>query len=332
MRAFLLLWAAAATILAVHFALRESPAPRTMGRDLGRDRDRTVALERRVRDLQAALATTLRPTAETTESGNDIATLTERYREQEGNARERGVLIREIYGKLASDASHHLTVMNLLGQASNDDEAFTIVELLVLNPFVKTIRNGDVTEQILDQARALMISGEPWQRDAAARILYGYKSPSRDDVLIGIERIGRESDPGIRDTLLEVLSEHAVGVAITESEAAPFVDALRDHLASGESWAANAISDWSADEADFERFRAGFRAANSTRVRQDFLNAFQARSRMGGQRADACRSFLIDVFEDRTMDETTRSMAFHFLKGYAPWDSATAERLRIATR
>jgi len=327
-RAVLVVWACVATVLAIHFATREPPPVRVERRN----RSRTAALERRVRELQTALAAAIPPSEEASETNARVDDLLARYRAGTGGTQEAQDLIRDLYGRIATDPSFHMAVMETLAEAKDDDAAFAVVELLVLNPFTKLARNSTVTAKIRDQARELMTSGTTWQRDAAARILFGYADPSREDVLVAIEQIDSEADAAVRDTLLEQLSDHAKGIGITEREAAPFVDALRDQLARGETWTASAIADWSADEADLDRLRSGFRESDSAGAKQDYLNGFRADSRMGGRRADACRTFLLDVLESPDEDEDVRSLALDFLKEYAPWDAPLAERIRRTVR
>ena len=327
-RAILIVWAGAATILAIHFATREPPPVRVERRDRGR----TVALERRVRELQSALGAALAPAPDATETPDEIGDLFRRYRNRGENPAESQALLREMYRRIGSDAASHWEIMKSLAEAEDDDAAVAVVELLVLNPFTRLTRNSDVTRRIRDQARELMASGPAWRRDAAARILFGYEQPTRDDVLLGMERLADDPDADVRDTLLEQLSDHARGVALTSAEAAPFLDTLRDQLARGETWTASAIAAWSAEEADFDRLRAGFREAQTSSARQDYLNGFRAGSRMGGRHPDRCRAVLLEVVESGEADENTRSMALGFLEEYAPWDAETADRVRRAQR
>ena len=185
-RVILIVWAGVATILAVHFKLREPPPARIERRD----RSRTVALERRVRELQAALGSTLAsPAEEAPDTPSGIEDLFARYRARGEHPADTQALLREMYRRIGSDAASHGAIMETLAEAEDDDAAFAVVELLVLNPFTKLTRSSEVTRRIREQARELMTSDPAWRRDAAARILFGYEQPTRDDVLLGIERL-----------------------------------------------------------------------------------------------------------------------------------------------
>ena len=190
-----------------------------------------------------------------------------------------------------------------------------------------------MTTEVRDTARRLLVEGKTAeQRAAAARILMTYATPQRADVLTAIERLNAEPDAGVRETLLEVVSDHGRRVGLTLQEAAPLLLRLRDRLHRGAGWCATALAYWSSDDSDFERVKAEFRDAKDPGTRMDLLNAFQPETRMAGSRRKQSRAFLLEILRDASYDDGVRDMALKFLKHYAPWDRDTAEAVRRATR
>jgi len=336
MRALLILWAVAATVLAAYGWTRDPAPARTVARRSAPMSDaRPQRLEQRVKELEAALVAALQPKADgkdAPQSKGIRALLAEERALEEGkwNQKDAARIHREILRLIMSDANAHRELMALL---ERDETQAGNVATYLQSPFAQLVRNSAVTIEVRDRARRLLVEGKTAeQRDAAARILMTYGTPKREDVLTALERLNAEPDAGVRETLLEVVSDHGRQVGLTLQEAAPLLQRLRDQLRRGTGWCATALAYWSSDDADFDLIKAGFRDAKDPGTRMDLLNAFQPETRMAGSRRKQSRAFLLEILGDASYQDGVRDMALEFLKHYTPWDRDTAEAVRRATR
>ena len=285
MRALLILWAVAATVLAAYGWTRDSAPARTVPRRSARTSDaRPQRLEQRVKELEAALVAALQPKADgkdASQAKGVLALLAEAKALEEGtwNQKDGARIHAEILRLIMQDANAHRELMALL---ERDETQAGDVAAYLASPFAQLARNSAVTIEVRDTARRLLTEGKTAeQRDAAARILMTYTPPKREDVLTAIERLNAEPDAGVQETLLEVVSDHGRGVGLTLQEAAPLLEGLRDQVRRGTGWCATALAYWSSDDDDFDLIKAGFRDADP-RTRMDLLNAFQPETRMAG--------------------------------------------------
>ena len=336
MRAVLILWAGAATVLAAYGWTRDLvPTHRVAHRPARESDARPQRLEQRVEELEAALVAALQPKAEgqdAPQAKGILALLAEDRALEEGtwNQKDGARIHAEILRLIMQDANAHRELMRLL---ERDETQAGDVAAYLASPFAQLVRNSAVTIEVRDTARRLLIEGKTAeQRDAAARILMTYTPPKREDVLTAIERLNAEPDAGVQETLLEVVSDHGRQVGLTRQEAAPLLQGLRDRVRSGTGWCATALAYWSSDDADFDLIKAGFRDAKDPGTQMDLLNAFQPETRMAGSRRKQSRAFLLEILGDASYEDGVRDMALEFLKHYTPWDRDTAEAVRRATR
>ncbi len=117
-------------------------------------------------------------------------------------------------------------------------------------------------------------------------------------------------------------------MGLTIDEARPLLLRLREGIRADHAWCANALADWSSEPADYDLVKTSLLQEKHPRKIQQYLNAFHRDSRLVGSRVDESRRLLIRVMEDTSVDANTRSLALHFLKGYAPWDRVTADSVR----
>ncbi|MHC4550012.1 MAG: hypothetical protein ACYTEZ_14670 [Planctomycetota bacterium] len=335
----LLLWAVIASLLAAHFYPRDVPRSRTNADRLrAADHERTRHLSRRVRELEAALAATLDPPGNDAGAGDAsgpplkerIASLLAQERRLIESDRVKTTDLqkvqRQLYALVAHDVEAHLVLMELLKGSTDEDEADEILSYLIENAFSRMVRSRAVTAHLREEARKLLATApSPHLRSAAARVLYGYDPPRRDDVLFGLERLSVEEDAGVRDELLSEIGARGRGVELTIEEARPLLLGLREQIRAGRAWCAGALAAWSSQPADYDLVQAGLLQEKDPRRVQEYLNAFRADTRLVGGRADESRELLLQVMQDPSLDANARSLALHFLKGYAPWDRATAD-------
>jgi hypothetical protein len=330
--AALVLWAAAATVLAFAGWLREPRPERAAApRQRYAEREKARRLERRVEELEAALAEVVPPSAAPGDAS--LATLLEAdavlQEDENWTAAKSQALARQIYARLAADAAAHLELVELLKKTGDGDEADRILGYLLESPFTGMVRDAEVWAKIRAAARGLLVAPQPHLRIAGARVLLGYGvPPDREDVVLALGRLSEEPEAEAFDALLEEIADKGRGVPLTEAEAAPLLQRLREGVRRGHPWAASMLADWSDSEEDFDRTKAAFLEEPS----QETLNAFRRESRMVGPRVDACRAFLLQVLEDPATDNDVRLLAAHLLRGYAPWDAATAEAVARASR
>ena len=332
MKALLVLWALAATILAAAGWMREPEAPpaRT-SRSTVRTRTEIRVLEKRVKELETVLAGTLRSESDPEAQPEGVRDLVEKVVAlEEGdhwNSDEFGRLHRAILRLVMSDAESHRDLMRLLdANPARADE----VTAQLLSPFAKLTSNTNVTAEIRETAARLMVEGTPEQRAAAARILLGYESPRREDVLHALVRLQEETDPAVREDILLAISDYGEGVGLTVEEAEPFLQTLREQLRAGEDWCGVALADWSALDEDFDLVKAEFRNSDDDDFRKFLLNALAPETRMAGSRYEEARAFLLDIVVDDAYSDDLRDWALDFLKTYTPWDRATVEAVARA--
>jgi hypothetical protein len=356
--ALLITWAVGATLAAVFFGLREplppastpdtqTPAGAATQSELEAYAEHaTRRLRQRLDRMRFALETVLPKTAavppavaegEQAEPSEPPAERVLRLMDdlrqlQQGDtwtAEASHELYRRLHALISRDASTHLALMQQLGETSNEDEALDVLELLVDDPFSKLITRGEVTESIRADARRMLDDAKPHVRAAAPRVLFGYRGSTLDDVLLGIDRLQKESDPDVWDALLGELSVAAKGHGLTVEQAQPLIDGLRQRSSEdGGEWAAGALAQWSADDADLAHVVALLEAETDEYAAQDILNALERDRRLASAHVDEARTVLIGVIQDRTRHELVRGMALDFLRGYAPWDADTAEVAR----
>lgn len=333
----LALWAATASILAAHFHAREVPRTRIPPGQRGPvDHERTRHLSRRVTQLETALAAAFEPPAPGVDDPpieDRISSLLEQERRMIEMERVSTADLFEVQRKLqallASDADSHLVLMELLGASRSEAEAEDILSYLTESPFTRLVRADSVTARLLEEARSLLTTGpSPHLRSAAARVLYGYEPPRKDDVLFGLEQLNAEPDDGVRDELLSEITARARGVALTVDEARPLLLRLRENVRAGRAWCANALARWSAEPADYDLVKASFLAETDPRQLQLYLNAFRRDTRLGASNVDESLALLLRTMEDSSAHANTRSLACHLLEGYAPWDRVTADAVR----
>jgi len=345
-------WAIAATSAAGYFALQareaevaetEDSAPTVLGVYVDRTSTR---LRRRVERLHDALASALRADGESASKTADgmaaepatspaervLALLDESRRLSDSDTwtmEAARTLDSQLHALLATDASTHLALMQRLQESADEDEAGDVLALLVENPFVDLVRNAEVTQSIHAAARDMLDDAQPHLRAAAPRALYGYGGATRDDVLAGLARLKRESDPTVHEELLAELSIAAKGHGLTFEEARPLIEGLRARSAARfGGWAAAALAQWSASASDFTYVATLLEEATDPRRSQEILNAFQRDTRLTGANEESARHVLLDVLEDGSRDAIVRNLALHFLRGYAPWDDETADAAR----
>lgn len=330
--AALVLWAATATVLAVRGWRREPPPARSDApRRLFEEREAGRRLERKVRELEAALVEVVGPRAAPKEGEAALATLMEADRilqdDPNWSADKAQALARQIYARLGADPEAHLELMELLARAGDEDEVHRILSYLLENPFVRLVRSAEVTARIREKARALLLVDAPHLRAAGARVLFGYEGPVREDVLFGIQALATETDTHVYGTLMQSIAEKGRDVGLTEDDARPYLERLRKDLR-GDPCCAMWLAHWSAEGADYDLVRTSFLEDPS----QEALAAFQRSSRMVGPRVEECRALLLRVLRDPEMRDDVRGLAADLLRGYAPWDPATAEALARAGR
>lgn len=352
--ALVVVWAVGATIAAGTLAItqEEAPEPPDSPPAVAAEEPpasyspRAIArLERRIARMREALATVLSSGAAqaTTPTGADasepaepapqrlLSLMDELRRLEDGDewttdkwlaiAHEQNTL-------LSSDPATHLALMERLGEATSEDAALDVLSLLTENPFTDFVHDAATIAAIHSRARELLTDARPYVRAAAARVLYAYGDHTREDVLIGLARLADEPDPQVRSDLLAELSVAAKGYALTIEEARPLVDGLRKYSTDPDGgWAAGALAQWTTSEEDLRHVTALLRDAKGDRA-QEVLNALDRDTRLAGAHESACRELLVAVIEDGARDELVRGLAAHFLRGYAPWDAATADVAR----
>ncbi|MHC4847832.1 MAG: hypothetical protein ACYTEG_05180 [Planctomycetota bacterium] len=331
MKAVLLLWAIGATVLAAVGWMREpAQVRRASARPSVRPETRVRRLQSRVDKLEAALAATLKSDESRPASKDAKALMAEDLALQKGdwNQNDSARIGRDIMRLIMSDAQSHRDLIALL--ETSPDQANDIQGYLLSN-FAGLVRNTTVTAEIREIARRLIVEGSTAdQREAAARILMGYASPAKNDVLLALERLNREPDDSVRETLLEVISDRGRAVGLTEQEAAPILQGFREGLRGGQLWHATALARWSGSDADYDLVQAEFRSAADNSARMELLNAFMPETRLASARVDRSKAFLLEVVTSETYADDVRDMALRILKDYAPWDRETAETVRRA--
>lgn len=328
-RILLVAWALGATVAAAFWFPRSSPpTARTSGSA------EIPRLRRRIAELEAALAEAA-PLAPPRQTGApppraedlfaEVRRLTDDPDATTQTLREAD---RALHALLARDAAAHAALARMLPGA-DEETADLLLAALVWNPFVRAVRERDVTDEILSIASACIAADEPHIRAAAATLLLGYvQPPEPPHVLLAMDALAREAVPSVRDAMLAAVAERARGVALTEGEARPLVHELCRRVAAGETCWLSALADWSGAEEDYARAAALLRASAETGARQECLNAFRRDSRLVEGRVERAEALLRETMLDPSLDDMTRGLARHFLDGYAPWGAETAEAVR----
>ena len=311
MKAILVLWALAATALAAAGWMREpEEAPARTSRASVQTRTEVRILEKRVKQLESVLAGTLRSEPQAEAQPEGIRDLVEKVvaleEGEDWNQEEFGRLHRAILRLIMSDAESHRDLVRLLD--ADPARAHEVTSQL-LSPFAKLTSNTHVTAEIRETATRLMVEGTPEQRSAAARILLGYESPRREDVLHALIRLQEEPDPGVREDILLAISDFGDGVGLSVEEAEPFLQTLREQLRAGEDWCGVALADWSASDEDFDLIKAEFLNSTDDDFRKFLLNALAPETRMAGSRYEEARAFLLDIVVDDSYSDDLRDWA-----------------------
>ena len=336
-RAVLFLWAALATVAAAYLHLQEQP-PTRAARPAARWHSAEVRrLKRWVRELEQALAATLEPPPAVEEGAEEpprpplrdrlgrLLSQARRLVESETwNVKEAQAIDRQIYALVAYDTKAHLALVELLREARTEDESQEIVGLLIENAFSRMTRSDAVSRQIRQASKEILRSDpQPHRRAAAARVLFGYEPPGKREYLLGLERLEADDDATVREEILTQLATTAQGLDLTEDDARPLLERLRAAVREGTGWSANALAEWSNDEADFELVTRRLRQEADEGRKQEYLNALRRDTRLVEGREHEAKELLIQVMLNASNDDSVRDLAYDFLKGYAPWDDNT---------
>jgi hypothetical protein len=318
-------------LIATLFAVRPSQAPRLSRQPPPADAIETRWLRERVAQLEATIARGL-PALPPVDESLDIATLVARARaldeDEEATLKEMQAADDAIFALVARDPSVHAALARLFRDADERQAEF-LLRYLVHNPFVHFTTDGAVTAEIAAIARELLADPErPHLRAAGAMLLLSYAGATPESVRMTLTALGAERDAATRDRLLEVVSEKALGVELTEVEAAPLVAELRMRMGQGDTGWASALADWSDAEEDYRWMEALLAAQTEGRKRQECLNAFRREARLVEGRVERARALLCRVMLDPSLDANSRELARHLLAGYAPWDTETADAVR----
>jgi len=330
----LVVWALAATVAAVFVALRpvpevgpSAPPPET--------RERSLRPDRSGASIEALLAMSIpkpaEPGARPEKSAEGLLAELSAFREIEYSERWNTPGFREtrrkLFGLVAWRAESHLALMKRLRASGDPEEIHELLEFLVWNPWVRSVRKGDIVQSIEKDARDMLASDpDVTRREAAAHVLFRYGRARREDFDFALARLEAEPDAEVRDALLDEVSVAGRRIGLTREEAAPFVGHLRRRFEEGEAWLAVAIADWSDDPEDFRRIREQLATETDARKRQELLNAFSGEHVLVHGRVDEARAVLIAAISDPAEDPGVRILARDFLATtFGPMDKASAD-------